>query len=149
MAAKKSEAKTKPTAMSVGEFIEAVEPASKREDAKVLDALFRKVTGEAPQMWGPTIIGYGSYHYKYESGREGDWMRSGFSPRKAKHSLYLMGRYCDEATGKKVDAMLDKMGKHTTGASCVYVNKLADIDLDVLEEIIGVCWDAMNRVYPD
>ncbi|WP_299193144.1 DUF1801 domain-containing protein [uncultured Erythrobacter sp.] len=149
MAGKKSEAKTKPTAVSVAEFIEAVEPASKREDAKVLDALFRKVTGEAPQMWGPTIIGYGSYHYKYESGREGDWMRSGFSPRKAKHSLYLMGRYCDEATGKKVDALLEKMGKHTTGASCVYVNKLADIDLDVLEEIIGVCWGAMNRVYPD
>ena len=100
-------------------------------------------------MWGPTIIGYGSYHYRYESGREGDSMRAGFSPRKAKHSLYLMGRYCDEATGRKVDAMLEKMGKHTTGASCVYVNKLADIDLDVLEEIIGLCWEAMARVYPE
>lgn len=144
-----SGAKTKPTAVSVEEFIAAVEPASKREDAKVLDALFRKVTGQDPQMWGPSIIGYGSYHYKYESGREGDMCRSGFSPRKAKHSLYFMGRYCDEATGKKVDRLLNKMGKHKTGASCVYVNKLADIDLAVLEEIIGECWDAMNRKYPE
>jgi len=76
-------------------------------------------------------------------------MRSGLSPRKAKHSLYFMGRYIDEATGKKVDALLQKMGKHKTGASCVYVNKLADIDLSVLEEIITLCWDAMNRKYPD
>lgn len=144
-----SDAKTKLTEVSVEEFIAAVEPASKREDARALDALFRKVTGEEPKMWGPSIIGYGRYHYKYESGREGDMCRSGFSPRKAKHSLYLMGRYCDEATGKRVDGMLEKMGKHKTGASCVYVNKLADIDLPVLEEIIGVCWDAMNRVYPD
>lgn len=144
-----AENKTKPTEASVESFIESVEPQAKREDAKVLDALFRKVTGEAPSMWGPSMIGYGSYHYKYESGREGDAMRTGFSPRKAKHSLYLMGRYCDEETGKTVDALLDKMGKHTTGASCVYVNKLADIDLGVLEEIIGICWDAMNRVYPE
>ena len=100
-------------------------------------------------MWGPSIIGFGQYHYKYESGREGDSMRSGFSPRKAKHSLYLMGRYVDEATGKKVDALLETMGKHSTGASCVYVNKLADIDLEVLEEIVALCWETMNRVYPD
>ena len=141
--------KTLPTQASVEAFIEAVEPPAKREDAKVLDALFRKVTGEEPAMWGPSIIGYGSYHYKYDSGREGDMCRSGFSPRKAKHSLYLMGRYCDEATGKKVDTLLETMGKHKTGASCVYVNKLADIDLEVLEEIIGECWEAMNRVYPE
>lgn len=144
-----AENKTQPTASSVEDFIEGVEPEAKREDAKVLDALFRKVTGEEPAMWGPTIIGYGSYHYKYDSGREGDSMRSGFSPRKAKHSLYLMGRYCDEETGKRVDALLEKMGKHKTGASCVYVNKLADIDLDILEEIVAICWDAMNRVYPE
>lgn len=144
-----AEAKTTKNAASVDDFIANVEPASKREDAMVLDQLFRKVTGEEPAMWGPTIIGYGGYHYKYESGREGDATRSGFSPRKAKHSLYLMGRYCDEETGKKVDALLEKMGKHKTGASCVYVNKLADIDLDVLEEIIAICWDAMNRHYPE
>jgi len=141
--------KTVVTPVPVEDFIASVEPQAKREDAKVLDALFRKVTGEEPAMWGPTIIGYGSYHYKYETGREGDAMRSGFSPRKAKHSLYFMGRYCDEETGKKVDALLEKMGKHKSGASCVYVNKLADIDLGVLEEIIAECWEAMNRKYPD
>ncbi|UAB77428.1 DUF1801 domain-containing protein [Erythrobacter sp. SCSIO 43205] len=144
-----AENKTKPTKVSVDAFIEAVEPQSKRDDARVLDALFRKVTGQEPQMWGPSIIGYGSYHYKYDSGREGDMCRTGFSPRKAKHSLYLMGRYCDEATGAKVDALLEQMGKHKTGASCVYVNNLADIDLDVLEEIVEECWEAMNRVYPE
>lgn len=144
-----AENKTMPTDVSVEDFIASVEPPAKREDAKALDALFRKVTGEEPKMWGPTIIGYGGYHYKYESGRDGDAMRSGFSPRKAKHSLYFMGRYVDEATGEKVDALLAKLGKHKTGASCVYVNKLADIDLAVLEEIIAVCWDAMNRVYPE
>ncbi len=144
-----AESKTKPTQVSVDAFIEAVEPASKREDAKVLDALFRKVTGKEPQMWGPSIIGYGSYHYKYDSGREGDWMRSGFSPRKAKHSLYLMGGYCDDITAKKREDALTRLGKHSTGASCLYVNKLADIDLEVLEEMITNDWEAMNRIYPE
>lgn len=144
-----AEAKTVPTGADVEAFIAAVEPAAKQADARVLLELFEKVTGEPARMWGPSIIGFGQYHYKYESGREGDSMRSGFSPRKAKHSLYFMGRYIDEETGRKVDALLEKMGKHTTGASCVYVNKLADIDLDVLEEIIAVCWETMNRKYPD
>ncbi|KWV93260.1 DUF1801 domain-containing protein [Erythrobacter sp. YT30] len=143
-----AEAKTKPTDVAVEEFIAGVEPAAKQDDARVLLEMFGRVTDEPPVMWGPSMIGFGQYHYKYDSGREGDHMRTGFSPRKAKHSLYLMGRYCDEVTGKKTDALLEKMGKHTTGASCVYVNKLADIDLEVLEEIIAVCWDAMNRKYP-
>jgi len=143
-----SEAKTQITDVDPRDFIESVEPQSKREDARILLDLFERATGEKPVMWGPSIIGFGIYNTTYASGRDVTWMRSGFSPRKAKHSLYLMGRYCDEETGKRVDAMLDKMGKHSTGASCVYVNKLADIDLDVLEEIVGVCWEAMNRVYP-
>lgn len=144
-----SDAKTVPTAKPVADFLASVEPGAKREDALVLLELFTRVTGEEAVMWGPSIIGFGSYHYVYDSGREGDSMRSGFSPRKAKHSLYFMGRYCDEQTGKTVDALLEKLGKHSTGASCVYVNKLADIDLGVLEEIVRVCWEAMNRVYPD
>ena len=86
-----AEAKAVPTAMSVDAFIAAVEPASKREDAKVLDAIFRRVTGEQPRMWGPTIIGYGDYRTTYESGRDVHNLRAGFSPRKARHSLYLMG----------------------------------------------------------
>ena len=140
--------KTKATDVSVDDFIAGVEQEAKRGDAKILDALFRKVTGEEPQMWGPTIIGYGTYHYKYASGREGDWMRSGFSPRKAKHSLYLMGGYCDKHTGEKREEQLTRLGKHKTGASCLYVNKLADIDLDVLEEMIRTDWATMNKVYP-
>ncbi len=144
-----TEAKTVPTGVPVDEFIDGVEPASKREDARALLEVFERVTGQPATMWGPSIIGFGQYHYTYDSGHSGTSMRSGFSPRKARHSLYFMGRYVDEATGKKVDRLLDTLGKHKTGASCVYVNKLADIDLAVLEEIIALCWDAMNRVYPD
>ena len=143
-----SEAKTQPTDQKVEDFIASVEPEAKREDARTLLALFKRITGEEPMMWGPSIIGFGTYHFKYESGREGDWMRAGFSPRKAKHSLYLMGRYCDEETGKRIDDLLGRLGKHKTGASCVYVNKLADIDLSVLEQVIAESWEAMNRRYP-
>lgn len=143
-----SENKTQPTATSVAEFIAAVDHPGKREDARVLDALFRKVTGEEPAMWGPTMIGYGAYHYKYDSGREGDFLRTGFSPRKAKHSIYLMGGYCDEVTSAKNEQMLARLGKYSKGASCLYVNKLADIDLAVLEEMLRLNWDAMNRLYP-
>jgi hypothetical protein len=94
-----AEAKTQPTDTDPQDFLAAVEPARKREEAQVLDALFRRVTGERPKMWGPSIIGYGSYRTTYASGREVEWMRTGFSPRKAKHSLYLMGGYCDPETG--------------------------------------------------
>ena len=138
-----------PTGVDPDEFIAAVEPDAKRADAEVLDALFRRVTGEEPMMWGPSIIGYGQYRTTYASGRKVHWMRSGFSPRKAKHSLYLMGGYCDEATGSKRDALLAKLGKHTTGKSCLYINKLADVDLGVLEEMIRNDWEAMARIYPD
>ena len=142
------ENKTRPTEQSVEAFIEAVEPASKREDARVLDAMFRRVTGEEPAMWGPTMIGYGRYHYRYETGREGDMLRTGFSPRKAKHSIYLMGGYCDEETAKVRDAQLERLGKHSRGKSCLYINKLADVDLGVLEEMIAADWETMNRLYP-
>ena len=143
-----AKAKTEPTQADVNRFIAAVEPAQKREEAKVLDDLFRRVTGEPPAMWGPSIIGYGAYHYVYDSGREGDACRTGFSPRKAKHSLYLMGQYCDAETAKAADALLARLGKHTMGASCLYINKLADVDLNVLEELVRLNWDEMNRRYP-
>lgn len=144
-----SDAKTQITDVDPADFIAAVEPEAKREDAKVLDALFRKVTGEEPQMWGPSIIGYGQYRTTYASGRDVHWMRAGFSPRKAKHSLYLMGGYCDEIASKQRDKLLAKLGKYKTGKSCLYVNKLADVDLGVLEEMIAADWEAMARVYPD
>ena len=94
------------------------------------------------------MIGYGTYHYKYESGREGDFLRTGFSQRKAKHSIYLMGGYCDEATGEKNEELLARLGKYSAGASCLYINKLADVDMAVLEELVRLNWETMNRIYP-
>lgn len=144
-----AEAKTTITDQSPADFIAAVEPERRREEALVLDALFRKVTGELPVMWGPSIIGYGQYRTTYASGRDVHWMRTGFSPRKAKHSLYLMGGYCDEITGKRRDALLAKLGKYSTGKSCLYINKLADVDMAVLEEMLRNDWEAMARLYPE
>lgn len=144
-----AEAKTQVTDVDPADFIATVEPERKREEAMELDALFRRVTGEQPRMWGPSIIGYGSYRTTYASGREVHWLRTGFSPRKAKHSLYLMGGYCDPETGAKHADALERLGKHARGKSCLYVNKLADIDLDVLEEMVRQDWAEMNRRYPD
>ena len=143
-----TEAKTMPTGVDPAGFITAVEPERKREEARELDVLFRKVTGETPRMWGPSIIGYGVYETTYASGRDVTWMRAGFSPRKAKHSLYLMGGYCDEEAGERRDALLDKLGKYKTGKSCLYINKLADVNMDVLEQLIRNDWEAMARAYP-
>lgn len=144
-----TKAKTTITEVTVEDFLASVEPPAKAEEGRVLDALFRKVTGQVPRMWGPTIIGYGEYRTTYDSGREVHSLRSGFSPRKAKHSLYFMGGYCDAATGAARDEKLARLGKYSRGASCLYVNKLADIDLAVLEEIIAEDWAAMQRIYPE
>ncbi|MEP6390667.1 MAG: DUF1801 domain-containing protein [Halioglobus sp.] len=124
--------KTLPTAVSVEAFLSDVQPDRKRAEALELDRLFRKITGWNPVMWGPTMIGYGSYHYRYDSGREGEMLATGFSPRKAKHSIYVLPGYSDY--GK----ILERLGKHTKGKSCLYINKLEDIDLDVLAELIAV-----------
>ncbi|EDL50133.1 DUF1801 domain-containing protein [Erythrobacter sp. SD-21] len=144
-----AEAKTQITAVDPADFLAAVEPERKREEAGVLDELFRKITGEEPKMWGPSIIGYGQYRTTYDSGREVHWLRSGFSPRKAKHSLYLMGGYCDAEAGERRDALLAKLGKYKTGKSCLYINKLADVDMDVLEDLLRNDWAAMARKYPE
>ncbi len=127
--------KTAPTELSVETFLQSVEPERKLEEARALDRLFRKVTGWAPVMWGPSMVGYGRYEYRYESGRSGEMLATGFSPRKAKHSIYIMPGYGDYS------AILQRLGKHTTGKACLYVNTLADIDLDVLAELIetGLC----------
>jgi hypothetical protein len=143
-----AEAKTVPGGQCVAGFIGAVEPDAKRADAAVLDALFRKVTGETPRIWGPSIIGYGEYHYRYASGHEGDMCRAGFSPRKAKHSLYLLG--CgDEQSNAGFASLLARLGKHSRGKGCLYVNKLADIDLGVLEEMVALSWKNSFERYPD
>ena len=144
-----ADAKTQITDVDPADYIAAVEPENRREEAKVLDALFRRVTGEKPKMWGPSMIGYGEIRTVYASGRKVHFMRAGFSPRKAKLSLYLMGGYSDAETGKKHGDALERLGKHSRGKSCLYINKLADIDLAVLEEMIRNDWDEMNRRYPD
>jgi hypothetical protein len=130
----KSHNKTAPTAVSVADFIDAVENESRRADAKTLLALFKRITGEEAVMWGPSIIGFGTRHYKYESGREGDILLAGFSPRSANLVLYLHKDF-DGA-----EKLLAKLGKHKTSMACLYVNKLADLDMAVLEELIARSW---------
>jgi hypothetical protein len=137
-----SENKTKPTEVAVEDFLAAVEPERKREEARELDALFRKVTGWSPVMWGPSMIGYGSYHYVYESGRAGDMLATGFSPRKAQHSIYILPGYADYGP------ILRRLGKHSKGKSCLYVNKLADIDLQVLAELIETGLKDLSAKWP-
>ncbi|WP_433923262.1 DUF1801 domain-containing protein [Paenibacillus taichungensis] len=135
--------KTKETDNSVIEFIESVDSPKKREDAYQLLDIFTETTGYTAKMWGPSIIGFGSYHYKYESGHEGDAPLVGFSPRKAKISLYF-------ATGDtERENLLKDFGKHTTGKACVYVNKLADINLDVLQALINQSIKFLKETYPD
>ena len=144
-----ADGKTTISSVSVEAFLAAVEPPAKREEAQVLGALFRKVTGQEPKMWGPSIIGYGEYSTTYDSGRKVHWMRAGFSPRKAKHSLYLSSGYSAAADeGRRAEA-LARLGKHTMGKGCLYVNKLADVDIAVLEELIASDWQTMHRVFPE
>jgi hypothetical protein len=121
-----AENKTKPTKSSVTAFLNAVADPARRADAKALVRLLQNATGEKPQMWGPSIIGFGSYHYQYESGREGDMPIVGFSPRKAATVLYGVA-------GSR--ELLPQLGKHTTGKGCLYIKKLADVDQEVLEEM--------------
>lgn len=142
----KSEAKTKPTEMSFPAFVAQIGDARRQEEALVLDALMQRVTAEPPQMWGPSIVGYGRYHYRYDSGREGDMCRIGFSPRKAKLVVYLIGNYAEAKP--EADALFAALGKHALGQSCLYINKLADVDLAVLERLVALNWDVMNRRYP-
>ncbi|HBH91433.1 DUF1801 domain-containing protein [Ponticaulis sp.] len=139
----KAENKTKATSVSPESFIQTVEHDVRRADAKVLLDLFADVTQLVPRMWGPSIIGYGRYHYKYESGREGEFMMTGFSPRKANQVIYIMPGYTDHS------AILDRIGKYKIGKSCLYINKLADIDLDVLRELITAGFEDMKSRYPD
>lgn len=128
----KANNKTQATTVDPKDFIAAVEPEKRKTDAEVLLNFFNRVTGLEPKMWGPTIIGYGRYHYKYESGREGDAIITGFSPRKQNLTLYIMPGYRFGDMQEK----LARLGKHKLGKSCLYINKLADIDIDVLEEIV-------------
>ncbi|EJS56272.1 hypothetical protein CN507_02025 [Bacillus cereus] len=135
--------KTKETNNSVIEFIESVENLKKRENAYQLLDIFTETTGYTAKMWGPSIIGFGTYHYKYASGHEGDAPLVGFSPRKAKISLYF-------ATGDpKREELLKNFGKYTSGKSCIYINKIADIDSNVLKVLIKQSISFLKETYPN
>jgi hypothetical protein len=126
----KYELKTKVNDASVLGFLDQIEDDRKKEESHRLLDLFTQITGEEPKMWGNSIIGFGSYHYKYASGQEGDWFKVGFSPRKQKFSLYLMSGF------DNLEELLSKLGKHKTSKGCLYVNKLADIDIHILEKLV-------------
>ena len=144
----RAELKTQANEASVAEFIAAVPDARRREEARMLDALHRKATGREPQMWGPSIVGYGVYHYKYKSGREGVMARAGFSPRKAAVVVYLIGTYGDDRQAE-ADALFARLGPHTTGKSCLYLKRLDRIDGVVLEALVRLSWEAINELWPD
>ncbi len=125
-----AELKTKLTDASVEAFLNTLEDESKRKDAQTILQMMQDVTGEAPRMWGNSIVGFGSYRYKYASGKEGDWMLTGFSPRKQNLTLYIM-------SGFEINAdIMSRLGKHTTGKGCLYIKKLKDVDQSVLRELI-------------
>src|SRR2546423_275573 len=122
--------KTKPTDQNVESFLNSISDDQKREDCFTLLELMKQVTQLEPQMWGSSIVGFGSYHYKYASGREGDAILTGFSPRKQNLTLYIMAGF------DQYDELLKKLGKHSVGKSCLYIKRLADVDLPILEELV-------------
>ena len=134
-----AELKTKRNKGDVEAFLNNVADERKRQDSFTILELMTKVTDKEPEMWGDSIIGFGSYHYKYASGREGDWFLTGFSPRKQNLTLYIMAGF-DE-----YEQLLGKLGKHSTGKSCLYIKKIEDVDLDVLKELVKRSVEHMER----
>jgi hypothetical protein len=130
--------KTQPNDESVSGFLDRVEDDAKREDSYTILKLMQEVTGEEPKMWGDSIVGFGTYHYKYASGRTGEWFLTGFSPRVQNLTLYIMSGF-DE-----YDELLGKLGKHSTGKSCLYVKRLENIDLDILKKLVAKSVAHMN-----
>lgn len=138
-----SELKTKLNEASVDAFLAKIEPESRRNDAIEVSRVMGELTGEPAKMWGDSIVGFGSYHYVYASGREGDWMRIGFSPRKTALTLYIMSGFGE------YDTLLERLGKYKTGKSCLYIKKLEDIDRDVLTELMRQSLIYMKKQYPN
>ena len=126
-----AELKTKQTDESVTEFLNGVPDEKKRQDSFAILELMTEVTGAEPRMWGESIVGFGSYHYRYASGREGDWFVTGFSPRKQNLTLYIMAGF------DNYDHLLENLGKYKTGKSCLYIKRLEDVDLDTLRELVS------------
>ncbi|MGB7876642.1 MAG: DUF1801 domain-containing protein [Anaerolineales bacterium] len=134
-----TELKTKRNKGDVEAYLNSVPDERKRQDSFTIMELMKQITGEEPEMWGDSIVGFGSYHYKYESGREGDWFVTGFSPRKQNLTLYIMSGF-DE-----YDKLLGKLGKHSIGKSCLYIKKIEDVDVDVLKELVQKSVDHMKK----
>jgi Domain of unknown function (DU1801) len=141
MAKAKYELKTKATEVSPKDFVAAMEDGPRKKDAEVLLKWMTKVTGLKPKMWGGSIIGFGRYAYTYDSGHSGEMCMTGFSPRKANMVLYILPGYTD------ISEKLARLGKHKIGKSCLYINKLADVDMDVLEEIVRFGVDYMRKTH--
>ena len=133
--------KTQATVVDPIDFIDTVEHSTRKADAHILLDLFKRATRFEPKMWGPSIIGFGRYHYKYETGREDDFLATGFSPRKSNLSNYIMPGYQDYG------AIMERLGKHKLGKSCLYVNKLSDTDLNVLEELINAGLKDLDKIW--
>lgn len=133
--------KTQPTEKSVPDFIRALDDEQKITDSNILIGIMTSVTGCKPKMWGPSIIGFGQYHYKYESGREGDFLKVGFSPRKREFSIYIMSGF------SRYGYLLEKLGKYRTGKSCLYVKRLSEIDTAVLKELITESVAYIDTIY--
>ncbi len=136
-----TELKTKPTSASVTTFLNGVEDEGKRRDCRELVQLMTAVTGKKPKMWGTSIVGFGSYHYSYGSGRQGDWPVTGFSPRKQSISIYIMLGF------SRYGSLMNKLGKHKIGKSCLYLKKLDDIDRDVLRRLVAKSVADMQQLY--
>jgi hypothetical protein len=125
-----AELKTKPTKQSVKDFVDAIKDEQQRKDCRTVSRIMKRITKANPKMWGPGMVGFGSYHYKYASGREGDWFLTGFAPRKQNLTLYIMAGF------KEYSALLKKLGKHKISKSCLYIKRLDDVDMDVLTQLI-------------
>ncbi|MFN0073607.1 MAG: DUF1801 domain-containing protein [Chloroflexota bacterium] len=137
------ELKTKINDADVSTFLDSVDNERRREDAYVVIDLLREVTGLEPKMWGPSIVGFGSYYYKYDSGHEGHMCRMGFSPRKSSLTIYISPGF------DRYDALMQRLGKFKLGKSCLYINKLTDVDIEVLRELATEAFVFMNEHYPE
>jgi hypothetical protein len=138
-----AELKTQENDASVDDYLNSVEDDKKREASFKVKELMEDVTGEEARMWGESIVGFGHYKYKYASGREGEWMITGFAPRKRNLTLYIMSGF------EEYDDLLDKLGEHSTGKSCLYINKLEDINMDVLRELVNKSVQHMKETNPE
>jgi hypothetical protein len=143
-----SQAKTIPTGESVKKFLDKVADDRKRSDSLKLIDIMTRITGEPPKMWGPSIIGFGQYHYKYASGHEGDFALVGFSPRKQAISVYIMP-YVADSKEPEVDKLFESLGKHKMAKGCLYIMKLDDVNTDALEKLIEISVENIRKLYPD